>query len=159
MSLKVMKQIGLKTIHPYGNVCGIDSKKVKVYGLVEYVEVYLQDFPHISFIMNIVVIDVPDAWGMLLSISWVASLGSFLSMDLTHEHIPMEDGTFEILYRRQVFKKHVMDLNHPDYHSDYELEVSKQIIEYDPQDFPFAQEDYIDTLLLRIDEYKEKLAI
>jgi hypothetical protein len=71
MSLKVMEQLGLKTTHPYGNVCGIDSKKVKVYGLIEDVEVYLHDFPHISLIMNIVVIDVPDAWGMLLSRSWV----------------------------------------------------------------------------------------
>jgi hypothetical protein len=35
MPLKVMKQLGLRTTHPYGNVCGIDSKKVKVYGLIE----------------------------------------------------------------------------------------------------------------------------
>jgi hypothetical protein len=42
MSLKVMKQLGLKTTRPYGNVCGIDSRKVKVYGLIEDVEVYLQ---------------------------------------------------------------------------------------------------------------------
>jgi hypothetical protein len=60
-SLKVMKQIGLETTHPYGNVCDIDSKKVKVYCLIEYVEVYLHDFPHIGLIMNIMVIDVPDA--------------------------------------------------------------------------------------------------
>jgi hypothetical protein len=98
MPLKVMKQLGLKTTRPYKNVCGIDSKKVKVYGLIEDVEVYLHDFPHISLIMNIVVIDVPDAWGMLLSRSWSTTLGGFLSMDLTHAHIPMGDGTFEILY-------------------------------------------------------------
>jgi hypothetical protein len=61
MSLKVMNQLGLKTTRPYGNVCGIDSKKVKVYSLIEDVEVYLLDFPHISLIMNIVVIDVPYA--------------------------------------------------------------------------------------------------
>jgi hypothetical protein len=87
------------------------------------VEVYLLDFPHINLIMNIVVIDVLDAWGMLLSRSWVTTLGGFLSMDLTHVHIPMGDGTFEILYSRQVVKKHVMDPNHPDYHSDCEFDV------------------------------------
>jgi hypothetical protein len=147
MSLKVMEQLGLKTTHPYGNVCGIDSKKVKVYGLIEDVEVYLHDFPHISLIMNIVVIDVPDAWGMLLSRSWAVALGGFLSMDLTHAHIPMGDGTFEILYSRQAIKKHVMDLDHPDYHNDCEFDVHPQIIEYDPWDLPFLQEDCIDTLL------------
>jgi hypothetical protein len=61
MSLKVMKQLGLNTTNPYGNVCGVDSKKVKVYGIIEYVEVYLHNFPHINLIMNIVVIDVPNA--------------------------------------------------------------------------------------------------
>jgi hypothetical protein len=40
MSLKVMEQIGLKTNLPYGNICGIDSKKVKVFGVCEDVEVF-----------------------------------------------------------------------------------------------------------------------
>jgi hypothetical protein len=35
MYLKVMKQIGLKMTQPYGNVCGIDFKRVKVYGMCE----------------------------------------------------------------------------------------------------------------------------
>jgi hypothetical protein len=39
ISLKFMEQIDLKTNHPYGNVCDIDSKKVKVYGLIEGVGV------------------------------------------------------------------------------------------------------------------------
>jgi hypothetical protein len=98
MSLKVMEQLGLKMTRPYENVCGIDSKRVKVYGLCENIKVFLIDFPHINFLMNIIVIDVPDAWGMLLSRSWSAALGGFLSMDLTHAHIPMGDGTFEVLY-------------------------------------------------------------
>jgi hypothetical protein len=145
MSLKVMKQLGLKTTHPYGNVCGIDSKKVKVYGLIEDVEVYLEDFPHIGLIMNIVVIDVPDAWGMLLSRSWEATLGGFLSMDLTHAHIPMGDGTFKILYNREVSRKHVLDQNDPDYSSEDDFDEVPDTIEYDPRDLPFMQEDCIDT--------------
>jgi len=158
ISLKVMEQIVLKTTHPYGNVCNTNSKKVKVYSLIEYVEVYLHDFPHINLIMNIVVIDVSDAWGMIFSKSWVATLGDFLIIDLIHAHIPMGDGTFEIMYSRQVVKKQVMDLNHPYYHSYCELDVTQHIIEYDPLDFSFTQEDCIDTLLPRTDKYKEKLA-
>jgi hypothetical protein len=77
MSIKVLKQLGLKTTHPYGNVCGIDSRKVKVYALIEYVEVHLQAFPHMSLTMNIIVIGVPDAWGMLLSRSWSTTLWGF----------------------------------------------------------------------------------
>jgi len=61
MSLMVMEKLDLKKTQPYGNVCGIDSKKVKVYGFVEDVKVYLVYFPHIKLIMNIMVIDVPNA--------------------------------------------------------------------------------------------------
>jgi hypothetical protein len=137
MSLKVMEQLGLKTTRPYGNVCGIDSKRVKVYGLCEDVEVFLIDFPHINLLMNIVVIDVPDAWGMLLSRSWSASLGGFLSMDLTHAHIPMGDGTFEVLYSRERADKHVMDPNGPDYTSEDEFDEVPDTIEYDPSRLSF----------------------
>jgi hypothetical protein len=88
----------LKTTQPYGNVCGIESKRVNVYGLCEDDEVFLIEFLHIILLMNIVVIDVLNAWVILLSRSWYFSLGDFLSMDLTHAHIPMGDDTFEVLY-------------------------------------------------------------
>jgi hypothetical protein len=74
-----MKQLGLKTTRPYGNVCGIDSRRVKVLGVCEDVEVFLNYFPHINILMDIVVIDVPDAWGRLLSRSWSTALGVSLS--------------------------------------------------------------------------------
>jgi hypothetical protein len=87
MSLKVMEQHGLKTTRPYGNVCGIDSKRVKVYGLCENVEVILIDFPHISLLMNIIVIDVSDAWGCFyrevgllplgVSLAWTSPMHTF----------------------------------------------------------------------------------
>jgi len=123
MSLKVMKQLGLLTTFPYVNVCGIYSKRVKVYGLIEDVEVYLPDFPHIGLIMNIILNDVPNTRGMFLSRSWSTSLGGFLSMDLTHAHIPMGYGTFDILYNQHVAKNHVVDPNSPDYWSVCEYDV------------------------------------
>jgi hypothetical protein len=105
ISLKVMKQLGLKTTQPYGNVCGIDSRKVKVLGVCEDVDIFLIDFPHIIILMDIVVIDIPDAWGMLLSRSWSTTLGGFLSMDITHAHIPMG----MTLFRYYTIKRKLID--------------------------------------------------
>jgi len=157
MSLKVMEQLGLKMTRPYVNVCTIDSKRVKVYGLCENIEVFLINFPHIILLMNILVIDVPNAWGMLLSRSCSIYLGCFLSMDPTHAHIPMEEGTFDIVYSQERTDKHVMDPNGPDYTSECEVDVVPNTIEYDPRDLPCMQEDCIDTLLPRKYEYNEKL--
>jgi hypothetical protein len=83
--------------------------------------------------MNIVVIDVLDASGhafikklgchpCMVFLVWISLMHTFL-WGMAH---------FKILYSRQVVKKHVMDLNHPYYHSDCELDVPRQIIEYDP---------------------------
>ena len=99
-------------------MCGIYFKRVQVYGLCENVEVFLIDFPHINLFMNIVVIDVLDALGMLLSRISFTCLRGFLSMYLTHAHIPMGDGTFEILYSWERDEKHVMDPNSFDYTSE-----------------------------------------
>jgi len=123
MSLKVMEQLGLKTTRPYGSICGINSRRVKVFGVCEDVEVFLIDFPHISVVMDVVVIDVSDDWGMLLLRSWSSTFGGFLSMSLTHAYIPMDDGTYEILHRREKNDKHVMDPNGPDYISECDYDV------------------------------------
>jgi hypothetical protein len=73
--------------------------------------------------MNIVVIDVLESWGMLLSRSWSISLGGFLSMDLTYAHIPMGDGTFEILYSHKRVEKHVIYPNSLNYTSECDFDV------------------------------------
>jgi hypothetical protein len=51
-----------------------------------------------------------------------------------------------------------MDPNGLDYTSECDFDEVQYTIEYDPKDLPFMQEDYIDTLVPRTNEYKEKLA-
>jgi len=100
------------------------------------------------------VIILKSSW---LKSSWYPYLGGFLSIDLTHARIPMEDGTFDILYIWESTDKHVMDPNGPGYTSEFEFDEFPNTIEYDPWDLPFMQEDCIDTLLPRKYEYMENL--
>jgi hypothetical protein len=67
MALKVMRQLGLEVTRPYRNVCRIESRAIPTYGVIENLKVHLDRYPEIVFLMDIVVIDVPDVWGMLLS--------------------------------------------------------------------------------------------
>ena len=60
----------------------MDSKVVEVHGLIKDLQVHLVVFPDIQIIMDIVVIDVPNAWGMLLSRKWAVDLGGSIQMDL-----------------------------------------------------------------------------
>ena len=67
MSFKVMQQLGLKVTQPYRNVCGFESKAIPTHGVIENVEVCLKEYLEKVIHMDIVVVDIPDVWGMLLS--------------------------------------------------------------------------------------------
>jgi len=137
MSLKVMEKLGLKTTQTYRNVCGIDSRRFKVFGVCEDIEVFLIDFPHINLLMDILVIDVLDAWGILLLSTWSSALGGFLCMSLTHAYIPMGDVTYDIIHIQEKNDKHVMFMSGPNYVSEHNYDVPPKIIEYDPYELPF----------------------
>jgi hypothetical protein len=78
MSLKVMSQLGLEVKRPYANICRFESKGIKVYDLMEGLEVHLDDCPDFPITMDVVVVDIPDTWGMILSREWAATLGGSL---------------------------------------------------------------------------------
>ena len=63
---KVIEQLDLRISRPYHNICSMDSKKIEVHGLIKCFQVNLATFLDIQIEMDIVVIDVPDAWGMFL---------------------------------------------------------------------------------------------
>ena len=57
--------------------------------------------------MDIVVIDVPDAWGMLISRKTGANLGGNIQMDLTYATTPTPERTYIRLNRELEMKYHV----------------------------------------------------
>jgi hypothetical protein len=122
MTRKVMEQLNLRISRPYHNVCAMDSREIEVHGLIQDLRVHLAVFPDISIMMDIVVIDVPDTWVMLLSRKWVASLGSSLQMDLSYATIPTCDNILVRLNREQEKKYHVEDPKEPMNELVYETE-------------------------------------
>jgi hypothetical protein len=113
MPLYVMKQLGLTTTRPYGNLCAMDVREVKVFGLIKYLHVKLDVYLDISNLMDVVVINIPYSWGMFLFRKWDASLGGSLKMDLSYAIIPTCEGTFVPLHREQFRIFHVEDPKEP----------------------------------------------
>ena len=56
-----MNQLGLKTTRPYRNVCGIDSREIKVCGPIQDLKASLVAYPDIFVLMDVVVIDEHNA--------------------------------------------------------------------------------------------------
>ena len=113
MSLKVMQQVGLKVTWPYRNVCGFESKEIPTHGVVENVEVRLKEYPEKTIHIDIVAVDVPDVWGMLLSRKFGAMLGGSLEMDLTFLQLPLKNGTVGHLLNLPITGDHAQDIIHP----------------------------------------------
>jgi ribonuclease HI len=111
MTKKIMEQLNLRISRPYHNICAMDSKTIEVHGLIKGLQVHLAVFPDIMFEMDIVVIDVLDAWGMLLNRKVAADLGGNLQGNL--KVFPTPDGnTFKL--NREVFRRyHIEDQRNP----------------------------------------------
>jgi ribonuclease HI len=104
MTKKVMEQLNLRISRPYHNICALDSQTIEVFGLIKGLQVYLKAFPDISIEMDIVVIDVPDLWGMLINRKSAADLGGNIQMDLSYATLPTPSGgTFRL--DREVYRK------------------------------------------------------
>ena len=81
MTKRVMEQLNLRISRPYHNICAMDSKRIEVHGLIKDLQVHLSVYFDIMISMDIVVIDVPDTWGMLLSRKWASDLGGSIQMN------------------------------------------------------------------------------
>lgn len=63
--------------------------------------------------MDVVVIDVPNAWGMLLSRKSATSLGGIIQMDPSYATIPSCEGTLVTLHRELAMRYQVEDSSDP----------------------------------------------
>ena len=114
-----MDEIGLSITKPYHDLFSFDSRKVKCLGLIKELVVNLTQLPSKSVMMDIVVVDIPPKFCLLLSWSWSKRIGSTLQMDLTYATIPMFGGETKRLYRENqlayIIRKERNSVNHPIY--------------------------------------------
>jgi hypothetical protein len=95
----VMEELGLEVTKAYHDLYSFDSRRVQCLGVIKDLVVSLFQLPMKSVVMDIVVVDVPPEFGMMLSRSWIKRLGGTLQMDLTYATIPIFGGEHRRLYR------------------------------------------------------------
>jgi hypothetical protein len=67
--------------------------------MIKYLVVNLAQVPLKSILMDVVVVDVPAKYGMLLSRYWGTNLGGSIQLDMTYATILIFGGQFTRLYR------------------------------------------------------------
>ena len=92
MPKKVMDEIGLEITKKYHDIYTFDSKRVKCLGVIKYLVISITQLPMKSLVMDIVLVEIPSRFGMLLSRSWSKIFGGTLQMDMTYATIPVFGG-------------------------------------------------------------------
>ena len=88
----------------------MDSKKIEVHGLIKDLQVHLSVYPDIMIVMDIIVVDVRDAWGMLLTRKWASDLRGSIQMNWSYAMIPSPNGQGFIKLNRELKRRfHVED--------------------------------------------------
>ncbi|KAH9290843.1 hypothetical protein KI387_034960, partial [Taxus chinensis] len=96
MPLEVMNELGIKVTTAYGKCTSMDSREVPVVGCVKYLVVQLASYPGRNLKLDVVIVDCPAKWGMLLSRKWAASVGGSVKMDMSYATIPIEGNLVKL---------------------------------------------------------------
>ncbi|KAH9307058.1 hypothetical protein KI387_011462, partial [Taxus chinensis] len=74
----------------------------------------LASYPGRNLKLDVVIVDCPTKWGMLLSRKWAASVGGSVQMDMSFSTIPIE-GSLVKLYGEKKMLHLIEDPNNASY--------------------------------------------
>ena len=90
----------------------IDRSQVKVFGELKDVLIRLSSNSKVHQTIDIIVLDIPETYGVILSKHWSAKLNGYFSIDWSHLWLPYKGQLNKIKVDRENYMKHtVTNLN------------------------------------------------
>ena len=102
----------------------MDSWEVQVCEVIKGLELHLQEYRNWVLTMDVVFVDFPSKWGMLLSQEWGTDTGGSIQMDCSYVNIPIAPRYKLRLYREKKMLHNIEDPHPLDNESLY-LDLSK----------------------------------
>src|SRR5713101_4756508 len=106
MPISVCKKINGQFKPTTWRVVQLDRTDVKVIGEMEDVLIRLASNDKVCQVINIVVADIPDAYGLVLSRDWSAKLNGYFSSNWSHLWLPYKGSPNQIKVLREPHMKH-----------------------------------------------------
>jgi hypothetical protein len=114
MPLAVCNKMGVVPLKSDKDVIQLDRTQVKFMGELKYVMIRITTHPNFVQIIDIIVVDIPEAYGLLLSCDWSEKLNGYLSTDWAHLWLPLKGYKSMIRIDRERYLKHtITDLETP----------------------------------------------
>jgi hypothetical protein len=114
MPLAVCNKLGVVPLKSDKHVIQLDRTQVKVMGELKDVMIRVATHPNFVQVIDIIVVDIPEAYGLLLSRDWSEKLNGYFSTDWAHLWLPLKGYKNMIRIDRERYLKHtVTDLETP----------------------------------------------
>jgi hypothetical protein len=108
MPLAVCKKLGVFPLRSDNHVIQLDRTQVKVMRELKYVIIRIATHPNFVQIIDIIVVDIPEAYGILLSRDWSKKMNGYFSMDWAHLWLPLDGYKSMIRIDREIYLKHTI---------------------------------------------------
>jgi hypothetical protein len=89
-------------------VIQLDTTQVKVMGELRDVMIRIATHPKFVQVIDIIVVDIPEAYGLLLSRDWSEKLNGYFSTDWAHLWLPLKGYKNMIRIDRERYLKHMV---------------------------------------------------
>jgi ribonuclease HI len=114
MPLVICNKLGVIPLKSDKHVIQLDRTQVKVMGELKDVMIRIATHPNFMQVIDIIVVDIPEAYGLFLSRDWSENLNGYFSTDWAHLWLPLKGYKNMIRIDRERYLKHtVTDLETP----------------------------------------------
>ena len=95
----------------------LDRSHVKVMGELKYVIIQLSLNAKVNQVIEVIVVDIPKAYGVILSRDWLEKLNGYFATEWSHLWLPFKGQPNKIKVDHERYMKHIVtdlnDLNEP----------------------------------------------
>jgi hypothetical protein len=106
MPLSIYKKLNAIPLKSDKHVIQLDRTKVKVMGELKDVMIRIESNP--VQVIDIIVVDIPESYGLLLSRDWSEKLNGYFSTDWAHLWLPLKGHMNMINIDREIYLKHIV---------------------------------------------------
>ena len=106
MPLSVCKRINGQPNPSNGNIIQLDRTTMKVVGEMEDVLIHLATDERVCQFIDIMVADIPEAYGLILSRDWSTKLDGYFATDWSHLWFPYQGSQNQIKVMREPHMRH-----------------------------------------------------
>jgi hypothetical protein len=108
MPLSICKKLNIVPLKSDKNIIQLDRTQVKVMGELKDVMIRITIHPKSVQVIDIIVLDIPESYGLLLSLDWSQKLNRYFSMGWEHLWLPLKGHKNMIKIDRERYLKYIV---------------------------------------------------